>query len=371
MIIYVILLTLALFNVTFQGKYRENLIYMQGSNNSFLNYKVPIVYATSFLYFSILLLLSIMRTQEVGTDGIMYYKFYWYGNFEMYFDPFINYIYQYSLQRNDYSYFIYITSVIFILVSYYTIMKLNFNKWILIYYFVASYYYLISFNVVRQSIAISFVFLAVSIIYSSEKLTLKRTVLFIIVIFVGSGFHNSAVLALSFILFRFFKLNHLILLMGLILITIGYFTSFIKSLIQPIFSFFEFYTLKYGTGSDFFVMDVGSKGLIEYLPIVVQYLFLYFGYIIYMRNNREFAGTYILNYYFVFLVLYTFSGIEAVDRFQYYFYPSIILYYSWLFSKIKENKKYEYLNFLVIIFWALYYLLRLIGNKHGVVPYLM
>ncbi len=371
MMIYIVMLAFVLVCVSFQGRYHDNFVYKEESNNHIINYKIPLVYITSFMFFSALLLLSIMRAPEVGTDGIMYYKFFWYGNFEVYFDPLINFIYTYSIQNNEYSYFIYITSFLFVSVSFYTILRLDFPKWVLIFYFISSYYYLISFNVVRQSIAISIVFLAVSVIYNSKKLNLKMITLFIVLIVVASGFHNSAILTLSFLVFRFLKLNHFILLSGFMLITIGYFSSFIKSIIQPIFRYFEFYTLKYGAGSSFFIMEEGSKGFTEFLPIFVQYIFLYIGYTLYINKQKDVAGTYILNYYFIFLILYAFSGIEAIDRFQYYFYPSIILFYAWIFKRSYSSGKYTYFNYFTIVFWVLYYLLRLIGNKHGVVPYLI
>ena len=72
------------------------------------------------------------------------------------------------------------------------------------------------------------------------------------------------------------------------------------------------------------------------------------------------------------LCLYSFAGIEAVDRLQIYFSCFNIYFYSYLIHLLLNDKKKLYGQLFVIFiiaFWILYYVLRLLINVHGIVPY--
>lgn len=338
------------------------------STNYFI-YKIMSLISLSVISF-FLFYISYNRNYLVGTDGFMYYMFFWFQHYELYFDPFINLIYDLSIGNNNFQLFTIITSTLFYIIMIYSMYKMKLDFWAALFYFYASYIYLMSFNIVRQSIAISLVFLAI-VLYLTLSNRIKAIIYYVISIVLAMNFHFSAILMMPLIILKYVKITSKKILLGTIVISLFYFSTEFKDSISFIFEFFNYYSNKYEANNVVFFEVNKEKGILEFLPVLIQLVFLYF-YVKITEKRFEFSfkENFISVYYFSYLILYGLAGIEAVDRFQFYFLPSIILFYSMMHYKLKNSKYMGYL-LLVQIFWILYFLIRLFSNHHGVVPYIM
>lgn len=315
-----------------------------------------------------LLYVSFNRSYMVGTDGNMYYMFYWLQHYKLYFDPFINYIYEFSLLNNNFQIFIIFTSSIFYSVMIFALYKMKLDFWSGFFYFYTSYIYLMSFNVIRQSIAISLVFLGI-VLFLTVSNRIKAYIYYFISLILAMNFHFSAILMLPLLVLKYIKISSTKILISLIFTTLFYFSDQLKSNFNDIFNLFDYYVAKYSSNDVIFFEVNKDKGIIEFAPILIQFSFLYYYVKVTEKHFRySFRENFIIVYYCAFLLLYSLAGIEAVDRFQFYFLPSIILFYSMVHYKLKNSQQTRYL-LAVQFFWIIYFIMRLVSNHHGIVPY--
>lgn len=364
MIFYTTILLVLLFASITEIYYKKKVDHFPNNSSKILKSLIIIFLFFIFLYF------SINRSFYLGTDGKMYYIFYWLEHYRLYFDNGINLIYDLALYLNDYKYFLFITSLIF-LVGMFISIKINTNYvWTSLFLFCSSFLYLMSFNAIRQSLAISIIFLSIYFI-GKNKIRYYDFIFFIIFIFIASEFHISSWSMISLILIRFIKIPRNLIVILSALTIFNYFDDSFKNLIEPFLSSIDFYAEKYSSSTTAFFDVNKTKGLIQLLPILFQiFCLIYFLFMknVYSNSNRNI--NFIVNYYFIFLFLFSFSGIEAVDRIQFYFYPSIILFYDLLISNMNLKKKVNYsLIGLILLFWSSYYILRILQNTHGIYPY--
>jgi len=168
------------------------------------------------------------------------------------------------------------------------------------------------------------------------------------------------------VLLKKIKLNKKVYLYSILFITFGYFTEYLKELIYPIISSVEFYNEKYSYNPDFFFEVNKEKGFIQFIPILIQYLFFMLFVLKNFAEKLSKKDIFVTNYYFIFLFLYSFSGIESIDRLQLYFIPSIIFFYDMLLFKRKNN---SLLGVLVIVFWVAYFTIRILQGTNGIYPF--
>lgn len=314
--------------------------------------------------------LAYLRNTTVGTDYGMYYS--WFDHLPTIITEIgIRYIYIISSIFNNPKLITGISTCIFLVFMFHGIKKMSIQTTTAIFFFISSYLIFFILNGMRQAISISILFLGFYII-KEKSFSFKWLLAFSFMIFLASLFHTSGIYGCIFILFWYLKnkkLSKKIIIYGFIFVLIGYFTSLIRDFIAPVFNLFEFYLKKYEGNLSYFFIQNKDKNILQFIPIIIQFIFL-------LLNNKYKKGA---NYfsdwcYMSYLLFYSATGIEAVDRFQLYFYPSIILFYDELVFNIM-NSKFQFKRNRVIIlgsiviFWCMYYILRLLQNTHGIYPY--
>lgn len=236
---------------------------------------------------------------------------------------------------------------------------------------ILSYLYFTSFNMVRQLAAIGIVFGALSIFVSSKRPVRfgYRYLLYAIIICLASLLHSSALIALIFPLFLNTRISaRMVAIVGSIT-TIGFFADFGSRVVPLILKLVPYYLQKYGTSSnDFF--SANSKGIVEFLPVVIQFIIL-FGVEL---NDVEFSKKYHFEstLYLVYLFLFIGSGSSSIIRIQYYLAPIVIYYYSLYILHARKNFGRFHVNIIkvgIILFLVLYALLRVARNVGGIIPY--
>ena len=143
---------------------------------------------------TILLLLSGFRDVSVGTDTVNYLRSFNNPNSWERVNDFIwVYINRFILDSGlSFNYTLLVSSFIFLLMITLTARKLKVNVGLTLFYLTSLFYYFQSFNITRQFISISFVLYAFTFIKD------KKLVLFLLFIFIASGFHFSAVFIIPF-----------------------------------------------------------------------------------------------------------------------------------------------------------------------------
>ncbi|WP_426272409.1 EpsG family protein [Exiguobacterium sp. R-17] len=319
-----------------------------------------------FLFFSLFLFyMSVYRSLSVGTDTQSYYNYFWNKSYLILFETAIISIYKIIEHSNDFTYFFIICFVIVYGFSLFALKKNMYNFWISYSLFILSFLFFLSYNAVRQSMAISIIFFAMQFIIGN-KTSNQSYIKYICLVYIATLFHVSAWIALVFVLLNKIKINKKVYLYSILFITFGYFTEYLKELIYPIISSIEFYNEKYSYNPDFFFEVNKEKGFIQFIPILIQYLFLILFVLKNFAEKLSKKELFVTNYYFIFLFLYSFSGIESIDRIQLYFIPSIIFFYDMLLFKQKNN---SLLGISIIVFWVVYFTIRILQGTNGIYPF--
>ncbi|MFD1862007.1 EpsG family protein [Planococcus chinensis] len=323
-----------------------------------------------------LLYLAIFRSLDVGTDYKMYHNFYLTGEYAEKFDFFVVMIYELAHHEGNFLIFTFLITGLFLIFNLLAIKKITYNFFVSFTLFILSFYFFFVFNGMRQAVAIAVIFLAVYFI-QKEHMKKKDFLIFLSLVFIAMQFHFSAIFMFPLILLRFFKVDKKIILIAFSLTVIGYFTPFIKNNIGYSLAVIDFYAQKYENDLDFFFLVNKEKGILQFMPVIIQYAFLYYSFK--LKKPENIYEKFLINYYLAFLFLYSASGVEAIDRLQYYFYPSIILFYDYLINTICLNKgiqkhtKQGYINRIIgiasISFWFLYFILRVNQGIGGINPY--
>lgn len=154
---------------------------------------------TLFLLISFILMfvLSGYRATTVGTDTLNYEQIFLFLEAGSDFlRQEIGWLFLNNLvltYGGDFQHVLIITSLLVLVPLFYVAKKYSVNPMLTVFLFFSLYFYLQSFNIMRQSVAISFV------LFSIIALANNRKPLFILLIAIGSTFHLTALLALPFI----------------------------------------------------------------------------------------------------------------------------------------------------------------------------
>ncbi|MEG9295982.1 EpsG family protein [Mangrovibacillus sp. Mu-81] len=351
-----------IFNIPYIGRFNSKKYYLTTLNEFFLR-----------CLYCILLIIAVTRGVEVGTDYTLYYNFFYNKLFNENFDTFVIWIYSVAHHFEEFRIFTLITSFLFLFIFYLIQKNYSYDKVTFTTLFVISYLYYFSFNGIRQALAMGFLWLGIMILRSNK---VKSYIYFLLFVFVAAQFHISAYLGVFFVFINKINLRINYIWFGFIFTSIGYFTPILKERISTLLMNFDFYVNKYSNNLEFFFESSKEKGIIEYMPVVIQFSFFILWMII--KHRKQLQGTNIIeNYYFIYLLLYSAAGIEAVDRFQVYFYPSIIFFYDmFIFHVLKhfvKTKREVFIGYIIAIsimlFWFSYYILRIVQNTNGIVPF--
>ena len=349
MIIYIILIiiSLILFGL------RNSIAY----NNAILR---KLILASVIM---LLLALTIFRGITVGTDYMAYNSYYYSSSAELKIQYIENgYILLNSLARSL-NLFIIIPMLEFA-ISFFGMFSLakvsKCNDFSFVSMYILTYTYMQSFNALRQFI--------------DKK---GKTLWFLLFILLACQFHSSSLIMLIIPLLMKFHVTSTKVFISGIVTTILFATGLGIKITQPLIMMNEHYATKY-SDSITFLSSSGNKGIIQFLPVIIQFILFYF----YLFLNREDKDLFYLESqkynliftgYLIFLILYSAGGNGVIDRIQMFFFVFCIIANCYFVDKTvirSVNLKILY-QLLVIGFWVLYCVLRLVLNNAGVVPYIL
>lgn len=322
---------------------------------------------------AILVLINYLRGINVGTDYTLYKTLYVNRTYKLFFDYFFIKIFDLAVELNNFRLITLFVIVIYLIYIFKTFNKKSNSLFTSIVLFLLTYNYFLSFNIMRQVVAASIVFYAS---YFLEEETRKGMLKFIGLTMIAFLFHKSAILCLVIIFIKKINLSSKIVVLSSVFISISYSIDIIRIKLESIILMLPYYSQKYMNNLDFFFSINKEKGILQFIPVLVQLIFMNM-YIIKFGKSYKFNKI-TVNSYFVFLLLYSFSGIEAVDRFQGYFSLYAILFYDLLIYDLWVGKKgkitnvqilYIILMVTIVMFWLLYYILRVIQGTSGITPY--
>ena len=224
-----------------------------------------------------------------------------------------------------------------------------------IYYCIYAYFN--SFNIMRQILATSLVFLAYMAYYENR---IKATVIYILV---GMTMHLSAILGFAVFFMKYFKLTTLrVLLYSLVTLIIGLIIndSFLSIILGPYAS--------YLTSSEHGYRDNVISSFI--LAFIVNFIF----FIIFITSKREIKESLWYKLYFVGLLMMnsTFQLVLGTRAIMFFTLLQFIVYPIYFRNNIIKNKMFV---FWIIMLYITAILLKILilGNDYGVegsiIPY--
>lgn len=329
---------------------------------------IPVI---GFLFY-----ITVFRSLNVGTDYSMYYNFYIRGDYVEIFDFFIVLIYDFARSEGNFLLFTFILTSLFLIFNLWAIKKNSNNFFVSFTFFILSFYFFYVYNGMRQAVAISIIFMAIYYV-QKDKLNVKHMFFYGFFMILATLFHFSAIYMIPLFALRFLRVNKLTVIIAFSITTLGYFLPFTKDIYTSLLMNFDFYVEKYERQPEEFFNVSKDKSWLEFFPVIIQYVFLYYS--LTLTKHKNVSNHFIVNYYLGFLLLYTGSGIEAIDRLQFYFYPSVILFYDYLIYTVytkKELKNHtglfstgKLMVLFSVSFWFLYFVIRVLQGTHGLNPY--
>ena len=321
------------------------------------------------LWFVVLVAMGSYKGLYVGTDSFMYYHFFINQSFDQ-VEPAIQLFYRLAHHFNQYLFLQLSVAFTFLYFMFHGIKKNCPDFLMSLLFFILTFTYYASFNQMRQMLAVAIIFCFFSYLTTNNTKKLK----FCAVILLASLFHYSALFLLLLFLIPQKRWTLKIVIPAFIVVIIFYFIPAIKNVIgETLLQFSSFYANKYGSNVHFFFQMNKEKGWIQLLPVIVQMGFVissYFSVNTSLKNDKLFflsSNVVVLN-----LILYALAGIEAIDRLQLYFSVFNIYFYSfYMHQLLNDERKLRayFMSIMIVLFWLLYYLLRLLANHHGIVPY--
>ncbi|WP_461215323.1 EpsG family protein [Lacticaseibacillus sp. GG6-2] len=240
---------------------------------------------------------------------------------------------------------------------------------------VLTFVYLSSFNLVRQMAAMGICFIGLALFTNDDttKLFKRRFVwhyvLYAVFVGIAMKFHSSAIIALALPLCLFIKPKAWMAWGGLFLTLIGFLFQMGNRLVPVISRFFPHYLAKYSGDMSAF-LETGSKGLIAFIPILIQFIIL----IAIMHYDKKFVADHqwLTALYLVYLVWFMMAGNQAAIRAQDYWFPSVVYFFGRYIqagrapiARLSPN----FMKLFIIVFFLLYTVLRIVTNNSGIYPY--
>lgn len=221
-------------------------------------------------------------------------------------------------------------------------------------------FYVTSFNVTRQFIAVAFVFWGLKYVYNDKFLP------FLITIVVASGFHTSALISVA-LWFMWDHKNHcalkgskrIMLIVGVA--AVAYFYQDVISFFSSNFSTFE----NYSNYAETSLRGKNRDLIVSIFECIV----------VYVIGNRKMKEDPVFDFMFCMLLVSTLIGFTGfshpqVKRSAYYFYLPATLVISSYLPKCVEKKYVFITKALICIYFAfLFILTAYILNQSDLIPY--
>jgi hypothetical protein len=332
-----------------------------------------------FLSFLMMLMLSAYRSIYVGTDYLMYFGIYRFDSPAYLSTHFIEpgYIFLNSLAQSV-NYFPLITSIcliIYFLGMYMCCNTFKMNSFVFLSMFILTYTYFVSWNLMRQAIAVGFVCMGIALYYKLSKHILLRYMSFFTFVIIAQMFHSSAIFCFIFIFLDYIKVSYKFIFMYYVIIIYLFFTNFIGNLSNLILSYFPNYAIKYANSLDFFVGN-NQRNVFQFGLIIIQLIFIHL-YMIHNRNSKiNRSKEFVINGYLLSLLLST-GGTLLISRVKFYMVIFFLCFTCLLLLDRKRNNDFDELNMnwnsvkvSYLTFLFLYYYLELIVVNNGnIVPF--
>jgi len=296
-----------------------------------------------FLLFALLWILAAFRDISVGTDTVNYLaNFVWVRDHDVMFtEPGWYWLNKLALFLNgDFGMVLVLSSLLVLLPIYYVISSNSTNAILSIFFYYTSYLYLYSFNITRQCIAVSLVFLAFFFLIRGKKWV---SVLFILA---ASAFHTSALVALPIIVIGYLPKKR-----GFYLYAVG-----ICFMVGLFFSGPVLFSLINMLGYGIYLQNYSFGNIIgNALYLIVVNTFFFF-----ILNNIKDYENIQFKLFFVFVALTNLlARVPFGDRVLLYFSIIPILFFPYVIYNNKAKQKD--LVFLIIIAYSLFTFYRKFG----------
>lgn len=301
--------------------------------------------------FVVLLLFAGYRGENVGTDTLQYYNHYLYmkAGAKLLTEPLWKFLLQSVVfLHGDFQTVLVLSSILTLLPIFFVVYKVSPYPLLAIFLYVALYYYFYSFNIIRQSIALSFGLLSIYFFLDKKRL------LFVFAGIIAIMFHYSAaIVLLGLLIFRFVKKVSKV--QEMIIISASFFIGlFVNNYFQ---SFFQNY---------FYSNYVSTKELSFFgnliLLLGLNTLFLIIQKVIKVKNDW-----YYLFFYFI-VLSNLLIRIPFGNRFTMYYGITMIIFFPFLIDNNKLPIKDKGLIFALVVSYALFTLFVAWGNG-GILPY--
>ncbi|PAD44027.1 biofilm extracellular matrix formation enzyme [Niallia circulans] len=231
------------------------------------------------------------------------------------------------------------------------------DKILTVFLFVTSGIYFSGYNIVRQAIVMSIIFLALYLLLK------KKNILFVLTIIVGFFFHRSVIFTLLFLFLGFIKIKPTVFIISLIFL-IGFLntplaTSFLNFAI-------DLAPDKYDMYENLIANSEGVNLFNLFLPSVLLILILSYYYRLIERNRNNVLYINIFFAYYMFLLV----SIEflSVYRIAAYFELVILLIIPELLKLSRIREKW-FFDLLIVIFFSAFIIIKLYLGHYGVYPY--
>lgn len=276
--------------------------------------------------------------------------------------------------------FIVVTSLMVFLVIGWFIYRNSDNVLMSIFLFIAYLYWFMFLNIIRQAIAVGIILIASEILKSS-KLGIKRIPFFVLLVFLASTFHNSAILMLCLLPIYYLKFKRKEILVAILVIVIALLTydrffSFAAGLMN--------HRDYVGAYLDKGELDAGTLTII--MIVLYASVFALGAYRLVWKKRGTKSGTNALDViqepysndflmYMALVVLVTrilATRLSIVGRISYYFYPYLLI----LLPRIERNIQLENNRtvFKVVVYGISLLIFLMVGYTkasefYGTVPY--
>lgn len=240
---------------------------------------------------------------------------------------------------------------------------------------VLSFVYLSSFNLVRQMAAMGICFIGLALFTKDdEKALMQRSfwwhyALYAVCVFAAMYFHASAIIALVLPFCMFVHVRPWMVFSGFCLTTLGFLFELGNRIIPILSRFFPHYLAKYSGGMSAF-LETGSKDLIAFIPILIQFVILFL--IVYYDKQFVANHQWLTAMYFIYLVWFMMAGNQAAIRAQVYWFPATIYFfgrYLQVGTAPIGRWSASIMKVAVVLFFLLYTVLRIATNNSGIYPY--
>lgn len=326
--------------------------------NTFINLEIiKLNLYDIYIYILIFLVASAFR-YNIGTDFIHYRFAYTYMSNGFYptwmnFEPGFIFLNEFLILFFDHSQtIIIVTSFITIGLFFFIFKKYSTDALQSIFLFYTLYFYFMSFNLVRQFLAIGIILLAF------QMLLQKRKTLYFALVLVASMFHTTSLVVIPFFFFQ--KVNMSISKIVLALVAlIGLYTPFLN-LFLSLFPKYENY-----------VYSEGGTSILNIAFIILELcMFLYIKY----TKRVDEVSKYYLNVFLAAAVSALFVSALSVRilyfaRLSYYFYAICLLAVPYGWKLLSGRKMFYFFKFSMILLSIFIFFYYLSNNVGGVSPY--